>query len=131
MSESDWGEDTPELPPPPPPEHDAPAPADVAVPAGLDVVGAAAEAVDAAVKGAVRKEVAAMFPEGRLEEIPSNHPIFRAAFPLERVGLTPTLLKAQPSMEQPLLEGVFVEKELVVVYSKYAIFCRIKIRQVA
>lgn len=61
MTESDWGEDTPDLPPPPPPEEPpAAAPAATGVPAGLDVAGAAAEAVDAAVKGAVRKEVAAI-----------------------------------------------------------------------
>lgn len=59
MSESDWGEDTPDLPPPPPPEESR-APAAVGVPAGLDVAGAAVEAVDSAVKGAVRKEVAAI-----------------------------------------------------------------------
>lgn len=59
MSESDWGEDSWEVPPPPP-EEDAPAPAGAGIPAGLDVAGAAAEAVDAAVKSAVRKEVAAI-----------------------------------------------------------------------
>ncbi len=75
---------------------------------------------------AFRKEVAAMFPENRLEEIPSNHPIFRSAFPIERVSVTPTLQKAQPNMDRPLLEGVFVNKELVVVYSRYSIFCRIE-----
>lgn len=58
MTESDWGEDSWEVPPPPPPDEEPPAPATDGVPAGLDVAGAAAAAVDAAVKGAVRKEVA-------------------------------------------------------------------------
>lgn len=61
MTESDWGEETPDLSPPPPPEESSAAvPAATGVPAGLDVAGAAVEAVDAAVKGAVRKEVAAI-----------------------------------------------------------------------
>lgn len=58
MTESDWGEDSWEVPPPPPPDEEQPAPATDGVPAGLDVAGAAAAAVDTAVKGAVRKEVA-------------------------------------------------------------------------
>lgn len=62
MTESDWGEDSWEVPPPPPSEEESPAPVPAAadIPAGLDVAGAAAEAVDVAVKGAVRKEVAAI-----------------------------------------------------------------------
>ncbi|WP_422117706.1 DUF4913 domain-containing protein [Brachybacterium sp. UNK5269] len=58
MSESDWGEDSWEVPPPL--EEETAAPAGASVPAGLEVAGAAAEAVDAAVKSAVRKEVAAI-----------------------------------------------------------------------
>jgi hypothetical protein len=69
MTESDWGEDTPDLPPPPPEESSAAAPAAAGVLAGLDVAGAAAEAVDAAVKGAVRKEVAAIADEAVTEAL--------------------------------------------------------------
>lgn len=60
MTDSDWGEDSWEVPPPPPPEQGPPVPAAAGIPAGLDVTGAAAEAVDTAVKSAVRKEVAAI-----------------------------------------------------------------------
>lgn len=70
MSESDWGEDSWDVPPPPAPADAAPAAA-VGVPAGLDVAGAAADAVDAAVKRAVRKEVediAAQAVEAALSE---------------------------------------------------------------
>lgn len=63
MSESDWGEETWEVPPPPVPAPEPPASAAAGVPAGLDVAGAAVEAVDAAVKKAVRGEVDAIATE--------------------------------------------------------------------
>lgn len=63
MTESDWGEETWEVPPPPVPDQEPPASAAAGVPAGLDVAGAAVEAVDAAVKKAVRGEVDAIATE--------------------------------------------------------------------
>lgn len=63
MSENDWGEETWEVPPPPVPAPKPPASAAAGVPAGLDVAGAAVEAVDAAVKKAVRGEVDAIATE--------------------------------------------------------------------
>lgn len=73
-----------------------------------------------------RKEIAAIIPEGRLEEIPSNHPIFRSAFPIDRIGVTSALAREKPGMDRPELEGLFVNKELAVIYSRYSIFCRIE-----
>jgi len=73
-----------------------------------------------------RAEIAAMFPESRLEPIPITHPLFSAAFPQRTVKVTPTLAKEKPGMDEPLLEGVFVNKELLVIYSRYSIFCRIE-----
>lgn len=63
MTESDWGEETWEAPPPPMPDQEPPASAAAGVPAGLDVAGAAVEAVEAAVKKAVRGEVDAIATE--------------------------------------------------------------------
>lgn len=63
MTESDWGEETWEAPPPPMPDQKPPTSAAAGVPAGLDVAGAAVEAVDAAVKKAVRGEVDAIATE--------------------------------------------------------------------
>lgn len=70
MSESDWGEDSWEAPADPAAEESAPAPTSVL--AGLDVGGAAAEAVEAAVKAAVRKEVAAIATQAVADALTSD-----------------------------------------------------------
>lgn len=56
-----------------------------------------------------RREMARLFPEHPLETIPSDHPIFRTVYAIERLELT--------RGGDAHLEGIEVEGRLVVVYS--------------
>ncbi len=73
-----------------------------------------------------REQVALMFPEQRLEEIPLTHAVFHSGFEVATVSTTPALAKAKPDLRAPILEGIYVNGALVLVYSRYAILCPVE-----
>ncbi len=73
-----------------------------------------------------REQVALMFPERKLEEIPSTHAVYHSGFDVSRVSTTPALARANPGLGAPALEGIFIDGVLVLAYSRHAVLCPVE-----
>jgi hypothetical protein len=83
-----------------------------------------------------RGEMAAIFPEQKLDRIPNNHPLFSSefgGFDLSRVTLNDPLMRqegqrldARRTQTAPLLEGLQVNGRYAVVFSPYDISCALE-----
>jgi hypothetical protein len=68
---------------------------------------------------AVRRELARIFPEVRLQPVPADHAVFNTVYHLSEVHYTPAILAKQPKLAAPTLEGIQVSGDLRVIYSPY------------
>jgi hypothetical protein len=75
--------------------------------------------------GAVRRLFATLFPEGTVERLPADHPLFSGApgFAIDRVQFSPDVRRAQPDLHAPELWGLRVDGRLVAVLSPYSLSC--------
>ncbi|HUX00698.1 MAG TPA: DUF4159 domain-containing protein [Phycisphaerae bacterium] len=68
---------------------------------------------------AFRREIARVLPDHPLQKIPLDHPIYSAVYPVRQVEYTPLVEHEHPGLRQPTLEGVALENQLRVIYSRY------------
>lgn len=67
----------------------------------------------------VRRELKSLLPEAQLVKIPPNHPIYSALNKISEAKYTPAVLKENPELRAPVLEGIEVDGDLRVIYSPY------------
>ncbi len=72
----------------------------------------------AAFDGAFRREIARVVPGG-MTSLSPDHPLFSCHFRIAKVGYTPLVLRENPGLESPVLEGVTVDGQLRVLYSPF------------
>ncbi|MBN2301938.1 MAG: DUF4159 domain-containing protein [Lentisphaerae bacterium] len=69
---------------------------------------------------AFRAEMERVLPEEKMEKIAADSAIYRMPNKITRIGLTPSLAaKIGSSVSTPMLEGIAIENNYVVVYSRY------------
>lgn len=68
---------------------------------------------------AFRRELRKVFPEGRLEEIPLDDPIYHLVFDIGSVEYTPRTFEDFGPLSRPVLEGIRIQGRLAVVYSRF------------
>ena len=69
---------------------------------------------------AVRRELAKILPEAKLEPVAANHNLYNSLFSLKQVRYSPALSKAEPDLQnRPYLLGVRIGGDLAVIYSPY------------
>ncbi len=66
---------------------------------------------------AVRREIAKVLPDAKLEAIPLSHPLFSAAAPVRDASYTPAVAMRYGALKEPKLEGVTLNGDLRVIYS--------------
>jgi len=66
-----------------------------------------------------RSQIARVFPKGKLEPIPADHPLLRCLFDVRRVGYTPRVREDFGDLNAVELEGIIVDGRLAVVYSRF------------
>jgi len=71
----------------------------------------------------MRRLTARLFPDRKLEKVPSGDPIYSSAFALDSVAYKEAVLKQNPEMKKPELEGVRFADRWALVYSKYSLGC--------
>jgi hypothetical protein len=73
---------------------------------------------------AFRREIARVLPATMLEVLPIDHEIFSAAGEVVReVQYTPAVVKTNPHLRAPVIEGVSYDGGLAVVYSSFDLGC--------
>jgi hypothetical protein len=73
---------------------------------------------------AYRREIARVLPETKLEVLPIEHEVFRAAGdPIRAVEYTPAVRKTHPGLAAPVLEGIELAGSLAVIYSRFDLGC--------
>jgi hypothetical protein len=71
---------------------------------------------------AVRRELAKILPEARLEPISANHHLYNSLLPIKKVRYSPVVAKNKPELKnQPYLLGVTIDGALRILYSPYDI----------
>ena len=71
---------------------------------------------------AVRRELARILPEARLEPVSANHHLYNSLLPIEKVSYSPVVAKNKPELKnQPYILGVTIDGDLRVLYSPYDI----------
>jgi hypothetical protein len=72
---------------------------------------------------AVPRELARVFPDEKLKQLPPDHPVFRSLFTIKRVDYSPVLKKSKGKElnNEPVLYGITVgeNQRLGVIYSPY------------
>ena len=68
---------------------------------------------------AFRREIARVLPDHPLEAIAPDHPIYSAVYPIREVQYTALVEHEHPGLHQATLEGIALENQLRVVYSRY------------
>ncbi len=68
---------------------------------------------------AFRREIAKVMPNGRLERLPGNHPLYHCHGDINQVQYTPRVREDYGPFDTPELEGVTVDGRLAVIYSKF------------
>ncbi|MBN1489124.1 MAG: DUF4159 domain-containing protein [Phycisphaerae bacterium] len=74
-----------------------------------------------------REMLGRLLPEAKLERLGPEHPILSGAlgYTLDRVTYRPAVVKEQPDLHTPVLEGITLAGRTVLVYSPYGIGCPI------
>jgi hypothetical protein len=73
---------------------------------------------------AFRREIARVLPDVKLQVLPLDHEIFRAAgTPVREIDYRPAVGKTHPKLKVPVLEGVTLGGTLAVVYSAFDLGC--------
>ncbi len=69
---------------------------------------------------AFRREIRRIFPGNELIKLPPSHPLFVGGWnPVDKVEYTPPVLRDDPTLDRPVFYGLFLEKQLVVIYTPY------------
>ncbi|MHC4872893.1 MAG: DUF4159 domain-containing protein [Planctomycetota bacterium] len=68
---------------------------------------------------AVRRELKKVLPEAKLQNVPTSHQLYTAAVPVNAVSYTPLVVAENPGLNKPALEGIQLEGDLRIIYSKY------------
>jgi len=68
---------------------------------------------------AFEREIARVFPEGRLQDIPLDHPLYRAHYDIRRVDYTPRVAEDFGAMSAPSLKGIMLNGRPAVIYSRF------------
>ena len=68
---------------------------------------------------AVRRELQKVLPTTELKRIDPGHEIFGTYYKISKVEYTPALQRLEAKMDEPWLEGVVIDGDLRVIYSKY------------
>jgi hypothetical protein len=66
----------------------------------------------------VRREMKRLLPEAAFAILPSDHPLYRSAFTIDRPGFSPEAA-ALSKASVPMLEGITINGDLRVIYSPY------------
>ncbi|HUU70639.1 MAG TPA: DUF4159 domain-containing protein, partial [Planctomycetota bacterium] len=73
---------------------------------------------------AFRREMKRVLPEQSLAMIPPDHPVYRRPNPITMVQYTPAAItKMTTPTTSPMLEGITINGNLAVIYSKYDLGC--------
>ncbi|MBN8527529.1 MAG: DUF4159 domain-containing protein [Planctomycetes bacterium] len=68
---------------------------------------------------AARRELARLLPGQALKPIPADHPMLAAGpFPVGQAQLTPAARAAEPELKTPALEGIAINGDIRVIYSR-------------
>jgi hypothetical protein len=68
---------------------------------------------------AFEREIAKVFPDSRLEEIPLDHPLYRAHYDIRRVDYTPRAAEDFGAISTPTLKGILLNGRPAVIYSRF------------
>ncbi|MBN2477247.1 MAG: DUF4159 domain-containing protein [Pirellulales bacterium] len=68
---------------------------------------------------AFRREMARVLPEGKLQRLPLDHPVYHCHYDVNRVDYTPRVREDFGALDAPELEGISIDGRLVVVYSRF------------
>jgi len=72
--------------------------------------------------GAVRRELAKILPDVKLEPIAANHHLYNSLLPIKDVKYSPVVIKNKPELKnQPYLLGAAIDGDLRILYSPYDI----------
>ena len=66
---------------------------------------------------AVRRELARVLPDAKLEPIPLSHSIFSDVVPVQAADYTPAVAMRYPQLKTPKLEGITLNGDIRVIYS--------------
>ena len=71
---------------------------------------------------AFRREMAKVLPQGvALQGLPLDHPVYKIRTPVRTVRYTHMLTERQPDLNVPTLEGVSIQGQLAIIYSRYGV----------
>lgn len=68
---------------------------------------------------AVRRELKKVFPSSGLQLLPGGHEIFASLHKISKVKYSHAVRRLHPQLEAPQLEGIQIDGDLRVIYSKY------------
>ncbi len=72
--------------------------------------------------GSFRKEMAAVLPDGKLETLPLNHPIFNNVFKLHTCSYSPLMETIEPDLKAPVIEAIVKDGYPCVNYSRFNLY---------
>lgn len=72
---------------------------------------------------AVRRELKKILPDAELAPVPLDHPVFASVFDVKQVRYTTAVLREQPDLNVPFLEGITMNGDLRVIYSPFDMEC--------
>jgi hypothetical protein len=68
---------------------------------------------------AARRELKRMLPDSELKLIDGDHEVFKSFHTIGKVEFTPAVRRLEPQLDAPQLEGIVLDGDLRVIYSKY------------
>lgn len=68
---------------------------------------------------AVRRELKKVLPGTELKPLPTGHEVFSTYYKIAKVHYTPAVRRLHPKLNAPRLEGIGVDGDLRVIYSRY------------
>ncbi len=70
---------------------------------------------------AFRREIKRVLPDRDLAPLPAEHPVYASVYPIREVHYTPLVEHEHPGLARPPLEGIPLENQLRVIYSRYGL----------
>jgi hypothetical protein len=70
---------------------------------------------------AFRREIKRVLPDRKLKVLPTDAPIYQMPFGIRAVDYAPLVKAQEPVLNSPTLEGIEIDGQLAVIYSKYAL----------
>lgn len=68
---------------------------------------------------AIRRELKKVLPDGELKPVAAGHPVFASYHPIGQVTYTPAVQRTDPERTAPCLEGIALDGDLRVIYSRF------------